>query len=83
MFSSYVSPKIKLKGFPMNRVQSFYTKLGVVVTGAAISASNVSAAADITVTPPTYDNLWYAVGIMAGVLITFAVGKKVLSYFRG
>lgn len=67
----------------MKNVQSFYTKLGVVATGAAIASSNAMAAADITVANPTYDNLWYAVGVMAGVLITFAVGKKVLGYFRG
>lgn len=83
MFSHDVSPKIKLKGSPMQAVNSFYTKLGVVAVGAAVASSNAMAAADITVAAPTYDNLWYSVGIMAGVLITFAVGKKVLGYFRG
>lgn len=54
---------------------------GLVAVG--VLTSNAFAVADITVATPTYDNLWYAVGVMAGVLITFAVGKKVLSYFRG
>jgi len=79
------------KGFSMNRMikraaqklsKSSKVATGVVV-GGVVAASNAFAVANITVTEPTYDNLWYAVGIMAGVLITFSVGKKVLGYFRG
>jgi hypothetical protein len=76
-------PKLSYpKGFPMFKIE-MRKRLLAGLAAAGVLSSNAFAVADITVAAPTYDNLWYAVGIMAGVLITFAVGKKVLGYFRG
>jgi len=80
--SFHVSPKISFnpKGFPMSKVKSFYTKIGVVVTGAAVMASNASAA----LTAPTLDTADFTT--VAGVVL-LALGsmwgiKKAIGLIR-
>lgn len=81
MFSHFVSPKIKLKGSPMKRVQSFYTKLGVVAVGAAVVASNAAAA--VTMPSPSYTDIEAAAVVGFGIVITVALLMKAKSFLRG
>lgn len=81
MFSHFVSPKIKLKGSPMKRVQSFYTKLGVVAVGAAVAASNAAAA--VTMPSPSYTDIEAAAVVGFGIVITVALLMKAKSFLRG
>jgi len=64
----------------MKRVQSFYTKLGVVAVGAAVVASNAAAA--VTMPTPSYIDIEAAAVVGFGIAITVALLMKAKSFFR-
>lgn len=65
----------------MKRVQSFYTKLGVVAVGAAVVASNAAAA--VTMPSPSYTDIEAAAVVGFGIVITVALLMKAKSFLRG
>lgn len=65
----------------MKRVQSFYTKLGVVAVGAAVAASNAAAA--IAMPTVDYADINSAAALGFGIIVTVALLMKAKSFLRG